>query len=685
MKKSKYTKIVHFILFFFSFCLVNSLIGKEFVTVNAAASSKQYTTDIDSYYDSIDKNKVTGTALLGALHDLSINNHNTYTTYEDIGVNEIQKYIDADPDRESEGYIIDFYSQVSWPGNWTPTAGNTSGGYNREHVWCQSHSSGLWGEKYGGADMQHVRPLEYRANSSRNNSKYNVVTNYSNPVYSILGEKDNPKIKALAGYLNNDNFEPIDASKGDVARILMYVFMHYSESSSIGGSVSDPTGTTGNLNILDIVGVTSTDEAWNLLLDWSQLDAVSLYEINRNNRASEYQGNRNPFIDYPDLAKCIWGGEVWDWSKREIDYSKSDFHFDKTTLSIREGFVGSLEATQNASWSVSNDNISLSTYNGKKVTVSALNPGTATIFATYEDKTISCEVTVLEKYSSTSVEERTLTLTPTSTYDPTFLTSSSTDLSLATYENIESNLKFASQGVYTTYQKYYMFNYKNKDTNPPMFYNKENLGTIVSLEVTFASDTSESGKVHLHLGSSELNVWNNNDGLLVSKGGSQKIENSTEGLGYFQIAVSGNSVRIISIVVKYKLYTAEIFAYNFLDEMNCDPLGQRAPSLSSWENTKNYFQQLNDVERNIIIYSLSEEDSFYPIKRCLHYYDYIIAKYNKTTIVYDNYLNRDISTFSNQTYIFHSEDNYIAPLIITISFLSVNVIVLIAYRKRKEI
>ena len=93
MKKSKYTKIVHFILFFFSFCLVNSLIGKEFVTVNAAASSKQYTTDIDSYYDSIDKNKVTGTALLGALHDLSINNHNTYTTYEDIGVNEIQKYI----------------------------------------------------------------------------------------------------------------------------------------------------------------------------------------------------------------------------------------------------------------------------------------------------------------------------------------------------------------------------------------------------------------------------------------------------------------------------------------------------------------------------------------------------------------------------------------------------------------
>jgi hypothetical protein len=36
---------------------------------------------------------------------------------------------------------------------------------------------------------------------------------------------------------------------------------------------------------------------------------VSEKEINRNNVVYEWQGNRNPFIDYPELAEKIWGGD----------------------------------------------------------------------------------------------------------------------------------------------------------------------------------------------------------------------------------------------------------------------------------------------------------------------------------------------------------------------------------------
>ena len=38
-------------------------------------------------------------------------------------------------------------------------------------------------------------------------------------------------------------------------------------------------------------------------------DPVSQKEIDRNNAVYEFQHNRNPFIDYPELAEYIWGDQ----------------------------------------------------------------------------------------------------------------------------------------------------------------------------------------------------------------------------------------------------------------------------------------------------------------------------------------------------------------------------------------
>jgi endonuclease I len=43
------------------------------------------------------------------------------------------------------------------------------------------------------------------------------------------------------------------------------------------------------------------------LLRWHNDDPVDDIEINRNNEIFIVQGNRNPFIDYPDFVKAIWG------------------------------------------------------------------------------------------------------------------------------------------------------------------------------------------------------------------------------------------------------------------------------------------------------------------------------------------------------------------------------------------
>ena len=52
---------------------------------------------------------------------------------------------------------------------------------------------------------------------------------------------------------------------------------------------------------------TLTPWAMNLLLQWAEQDPVSEKEILRNEQVYYFQNNRNPFIDFPELANHIWG------------------------------------------------------------------------------------------------------------------------------------------------------------------------------------------------------------------------------------------------------------------------------------------------------------------------------------------------------------------------------------------
>lgn len=79
--------------------------------------------------------------------------------------------------------------------------------------------------------------------------------------------------------------------RGDVARILFYMAVRYE-----GLVLNDALDVSDDVSM----GKLST------LLEWNDEDPVDAFERQRNNRIYGYQGNRNPFIDYPALAKQLW-------------------------------------------------------------------------------------------------------------------------------------------------------------------------------------------------------------------------------------------------------------------------------------------------------------------------------------------------------------------------------------------
>ena len=101
-------------------------------------------------------------------------------------------------------------------------------------------------------------------------------------------------------------FEPDDQYKGDFARGYFGTLLHWTDvdmTKDNGDEMFSGTNTkAGNWGL--------TKYGLALLLKWHRNDPVSQKEIDRNNGIQATQGNRNPFIDYPELAEYIWGANA---------------------------------------------------------------------------------------------------------------------------------------------------------------------------------------------------------------------------------------------------------------------------------------------------------------------------------------------------------------------------------------
>ena len=162
------------------------------------------------------------------------------------------------------------------------------GCYNREHTWPQS----LFGSAAPmQTDLFIVYPTDYYVNSHRGNYPYGKVGT-ATMTFTNGGKIGN---NVYAGAPTGDCFEPIDSFKGDVARNYFYVATCYRNDSAA----------FTNWEMANGVNFTAWSTA--MLLEWHHNDPVSKKETDRNNAVYALQGNRNPFIDHPEYADCIWG------------------------------------------------------------------------------------------------------------------------------------------------------------------------------------------------------------------------------------------------------------------------------------------------------------------------------------------------------------------------------------------
>ncbi len=243
------------------------------------------------YYNAA-QNK-TGEALLTALYNI-IKNHTK------LSYSKVLSFMQA-KDLDENNYIIDMYSNAVYePNDNGSSANNVGQGWNREHSLPNSWFGGS-SSHTAYTDLFHLYPTDIYVNNQRGNLPFGECANGTRLSNGNIVAKGRKGASTRSGY-TGDVFEPDDEYKGDFARSYFYMATCYNDEIA--------NWTQGNL------GGTSypvfTDWTLQMLLEWHRLDPVSQKEIARNEAiySSEYQGNRNPYIDYPELVEYVWGNKV---------------------------------------------------------------------------------------------------------------------------------------------------------------------------------------------------------------------------------------------------------------------------------------------------------------------------------------------------------------------------------------
>ncbi|ARN70710.1 endonuclease I [Nonlabens tegetincola] len=251
-----------------------------------------------NYYDSL--NNLSGNTLETAITNL-IADENTVRihTYDDTI--EILKQADVSPLNSNKVWLL--YSEEDRSDILFQTGSSNVGRWNREHIyprsrggffeieydetidgmsaWTPTNADSL---RHGQSDAHHLRATDGPENSQR-------------------GNKDYPEYNGPSGSQGSWH--------GDVARAIFYMTLRYNGLDVVNGNPSNSTsGQIGDLATL---------------LQWHRNDPPDDFEMNRNNVVYNWQFNRNPFIDLPDLVEYIWGnqsGQTYLLNEDEVSFNE---------------------------------------------------------------------------------------------------------------------------------------------------------------------------------------------------------------------------------------------------------------------------------------------------------------------------------------------------------------------------
>jgi endonuclease I/chitodextrinase len=351
----------------------------------------------ENYYNDVNLN-LTGITLKEELATKIISTHTQFLFYDQVW--DASKATDINPENPQEVLLIyGFENGTDTDVTNDRTRGindnsGASGDWNREHVYSQSLGTPALSDSGPGSDAHHLRPADAQRNSSRNNRKFTTGSGNS-------------------GIQANGGWYPGDEWKGDVARMMMYMYVRYDDrclmtNIGIGDNSSTP------------------DDMIDLFLQWNAEDPVSDFERQRNtyheNTSNQNaQGNRNPFIDNPILATRIWGGpEAEDtWGI----YTSTDTEAPTVPTNLVTSNITTFSV--DVSWDASTDNVEVTSYDvfvdgslvknttNTSITITGLNSNTTYTFEVLAKdiannlsaKSTAINATTLEDVTPPSVPE----------------------------------------------------------------------------------------------------------------------------------------------------------------------------------------------------------------------------------------------------------------------------------------
>jgi endonuclease I len=283
-KKVKRSPIYRFGIILFGVLIVaisiyiQSQEEKEEITYSSAQNGLgfYYYSEVqdNTYYASL--NGLEGEALKEAMHIL-LNQNFEPTSYGDAR----EFLANADRSIDDPTKVWNIYDGALAPYEWDAVS------WHREHVWPNSRL-GLERvdntDKTIASDLHNLRAVTPAVNSQRGDRFFSDGS----------GEHQ---------ITDDGGFYPGDEHKGDVARIIFYMFIMYEELELRDDNLEDLEAYTPEGAVMGILSV---------LLEWHKEDPVSDFERARNQVIYEYQNNRNPFIDKPEYAHLIFEDKTID-------------------------------------------------------------------------------------------------------------------------------------------------------------------------------------------------------------------------------------------------------------------------------------------------------------------------------------------------------------------------------------
>lgn len=210
-------------------------------------------------------------------------------------------------DVRADGSVWDMYSNTK---RYFPHDGGSACGLEIEHClpksWWGWTSSATGSSKRAYQDLFILNPSDGSANGNKSNYP---------PGHVVKGDKfDNGSFRMDAAKSSQYGwicFEPAEEYRGDFARTYFYVATAYADLPFGAGNADYQRYLTDSTYLVF--------KPWlvEVLLDWHRADPVSEKERRRAETVFSIQGNRNPYIDYPELVEFIWGskkGQAVDFS-----------------------------------------------------------------------------------------------------------------------------------------------------------------------------------------------------------------------------------------------------------------------------------------------------------------------------------------------------------------------------------